>query len=89
MSNGSNLIGEHGGDKDEGSGTTWQGGAWKVPPCPSGPQSSQLKNGRAGNTDSSSDLPQISSSVGVLENAHLLKREMPEFNGKFIHPLVY
>ena len=31
---------------------------------PSGPQSSQLKNERAGNTDSSSNLPQISSSLG-------------------------
>lgn len=65
VGNGSNLAGEHGGDTDEGSGTTWLGGVGRSFHVPSGPQFSPLKKERAANTDCSLDLLQISSSLGV------------------------
>lgn len=62
--NGSSLAGEHEAGTDEGSGTTrleGVGRSFHVPPGPFSP----LKKERAGNTDFSSDLLQISSSLGV------------------------
>lgn len=65
MGNGSNLAGEHGGGTDEGTGTTWLGGVGRSFHVPSGPPFSPLKKERAGNTDLSLALLQISSSLGV------------------------
>lgn len=56
--------GEHGGGTGEGSGATWLQELRKPLCTPSGPQASQLRDGRAGNTGSSSDLSRIGRSLG-------------------------
>lgn len=66
MGHRSNLAGEHGGGTNEGAGTTWLGGAWRVPPWPLWASVFPAeKNQWAGNTDEQQSA--------VLESTHLLK----------------